>query len=127
MEAYVLRQEVQFLRTLLCDRLLSLGELFEEELSDLLQRVDTGMGMGTPCDILSKLDATAKKDAMSHIGVIDASSIVREGYTRHGLYLNSRGKERLAHLIAERVVDGHVSSISSIPFITNARASPFLG
>jgi hypothetical protein len=44
---------------------------------------------------------------------------------RHGLHLNSRGKERLEHLIAERIVDGHVSSISSIPVITNDRASFF--
>jgi hypothetical protein len=74
-----------------------------------------------------RLDRALMRNDMSHIGVTDASSIVREGYTRHGLRLNSRGKERLAHLIAERVVDGHVSSISSIPVITNARASPFLG
>jgi hypothetical protein len=32
----------------------------------------------------------------------------------------------LTQLIAERVIGGHVSSISSIPVITHARASPFL-
>jgi hypothetical protein len=33
---------------------------------------------------------------------------------------------RLTQLIAEKVIGGHVSSISSIPVITHARASPFL-
>jgi hypothetical protein len=53
-------------------------------------------------------------------------SIAREEYTTHGLHLNSRGKKSLMHLIAERVVDGHAPSVSSIPVITHARASPFL-
>jgi hypothetical protein len=30
------------------------------------------------------------------------------------------------HLIDERVVDGHAPSVSSIPVITHARASPIL-
>jgi hypothetical protein len=51
---------------------------------------------------------------------------VREDYTTHGLYLNSLGKKRLTQLITERFVGGHVSGISSIPVITNAKASPFL-
>jgi hypothetical protein len=63
---------------------------------------------------------------MSHIGIIDAASIAREDFTTHGLHLNSRGKKRLTQLIAEKVIGGHVSSISSIPVITHARASPFL-
>jgi hypothetical protein len=44
----------------------------------------------------------------------------------HGLHLNSQGKKRLIQLIAERVVGGHMSGISSIPVIMHARASPFL-
>jgi hypothetical protein len=55
---------------------------------------------------------------MSHIGVIDTASFVREDQTAHGLHLNFR--------IAERVGDGHVQTVSSIPVITHARASPFL-
>jgi hypothetical protein len=53
-------------------------------------------------------------------------SLVRDEYTAHGLHLNSQGKRRLTHLIAERISGGHVSSVSSIPVITHARASPFL-
>jgi hypothetical protein len=63
---------------------------------------------------------------ISHIGVTDTSSIVREDYTMHGLHLNSQGKRRLKQLIAERVVGGHASGISSIPVVTHAKASPFL-
>jgi hypothetical protein len=42
------------------------------------------------------------------------------------LHLNSQGKKRLMQLIAERVVGGHVSGISSTAPITHARVSPFL-
>jgi hypothetical protein len=63
---------------------------------------------------------------MSHIGITDAASIARKEFTMHGLHLNSRGKKKLLHFIAERVTGGHVSSISSILVITHARASPFL-
>jgi hypothetical protein len=41
---------------------------------------------------------------MSHTDVTDASSIVREAYTTHGLSLNSLSKKRLTQLIAERFV-----------------------
>jgi hypothetical protein len=58
---------------------------------------------------------------MSHINVTDASYFVREDFTRHGLNLNSQGKKRLTQLFAERV-----SSTSSIPVVTHARASTFL-
>jgi hypothetical protein len=61
-----------------------------------------------------------------HIGVIDMASFVRDEYTAHGLLLNSLGKRRLTHLIAERISGGHVLSVSSIPVITHARALPFL-
>jgi hypothetical protein len=61
---------------------------------------------------------------MSHIGVIDTASFVREDHTAHGLHLNFRGKRRLTHVIAERVGDGHVQTVSSTPVITHARASP---
>jgi hypothetical protein len=44
----------------------------------------------------------------------------------HGLHLNSRGKTRLTHLMAESICGGHVPSMnSSIPVITHTRASPF--
>jgi hypothetical protein len=64
---------------------------------------------------------------MSHI-VTDTGIIVREEYTTYGLHLNSRGKLRLTHLIMESMCGGHVPSRNnSIPVITYARASPFLG
>jgi hypothetical protein len=62
---------------------------------------------------------------MAHINVIETASFVRDDYTTHDLHLNSRGKRRLMHLIAERISGGHVSSVGSIPVITHARASPF--
>jgi hypothetical protein len=62
----------------------------------------------------------------SHIGVTDTNCIVREDYTTHGLYLNSRGKMKLTLLIARSLGGDHVSGISSIPVITHATASPFL-
>jgi hypothetical protein len=73
-----------------------------------------------------RLDCALMRRDMSHIGIIDAASIAREDFTMHGLHLNFRGKRRLTHLIAKRVIGGHVSSISSIPVITHARASSFL-
>jgi hypothetical protein len=39
----------------------------------------------------------------------------------HGLHLNSQGKRKPIHLIAERMDGGHVSGISSIPLITCVR------
>jgi hypothetical protein len=63
---------------------------------------------------------------MSHIGVTDTSSIAREDYTTHDLHLNSQGNKRLMQLIAERVVGGHASGVSSVPVISHARASPSL-
>jgi hypothetical protein len=63
----------------------------------------------------------------SHIGFIDTNCIVREEYTTRGLHLNSRGKRKLTLLMARSLGGDHVSGISSIPVITHARASPFLG
>jgi hypothetical protein len=51
---------------------------------------------------------------------------VRDDYTTHDLHLSYQGKKRLTQFIAERVVGGHASVISSIPVITHARAYPFL-
>jgi hypothetical protein len=73
-----------------------------------------------------RLDQVLMKRDMSHINVNDASSFIRENFTRHGLHLNSQGKKRLMQLAAERIVDGWVLSTSSIPVTTHARASPFL-
>jgi hypothetical protein len=42
-----------------------------------------------------QLDQALMRHDMSHIGVTDTSSIVREDHTMHGLHLNSRGKKRL--------------------------------
>jgi hypothetical protein len=93
---------------------------------NLLHRHDNPRMNGKVRSMNLWCDRALMRNNMSYIGVIDASPIVRVGYTRHGPHLNSEGKERFAHLIAESIVDGHVSSISSIPVITNATASPFL-
>jgi len=64
---------------------------------------------------------------MLHI-VTDTGAIVTEEYTTHGLHLNSRGKTKLTCLIVESTRGRHVPSrSSSIPVITHAIASPFLG
>jgi hypothetical protein len=63
---------------------------------------------------------------MSHIGVVDTTTIVREEYTTHGLHLSSRGKLNLTLLTAKRLGDGRVAGISSITVITHAKAPPFL-
>jgi hypothetical protein len=73
-----------------------------------------------------QLDRALMGSDMAHIGFIDTASFVRDDYRTHGLHLNSQGKRRLTHLIAERISGGHVSSVSSIPVITHATASPFL-
>jgi hypothetical protein len=64
---------------------------------------------------------------MSHIGVINTTTIVEEEYMNPGLHLNWRGKRKLTLLIATRKLGAdHVSGIGSIPVISHARASPFL-
>jgi hypothetical protein len=72
-----------------------------------------------------QLDRALMGRDTDHIGVIDTASFVRDDYTTHGLHLNSRGRRRLTHLIAEIISGGHVSSISNIPVIIHARALPF--
>jgi hypothetical protein len=62
-----------------------------------------------------EVDQALMRGDMPFINVTDASSFVRKDFTRHGLHLNSQGKKRLMQLLAERVVDGRVSSTSSIP------------
>jgi hypothetical protein len=73
------------------------------------------------------LDRAVMGHDMSQIDVIDTGTIVREEYTTHGLYLNSRRKMRLMHLTVESIHGGHMPSRnSSIPVVTHARAFPFL-
>jgi hypothetical protein len=62
----------------------------------------------------------------AHIGIINSDYFVRGDFTTHGLHLNSQGKRKLTHLIIERMGEGHVSGVTSIPVITCARALPFL-
>jgi hypothetical protein len=56
---------------------------------------------------------------MTHIGITDAT-FVRYDYTTHGLHLNSRGRRKLMHLIAETTSGGHASRVGSIPAIAHA-------
>jgi hypothetical protein len=73
------------------------------------------------------LDGAVLGHGMSHIGVIDTTTIVREEHTNHGLNLNWLGKRKLTLLIAIKLGDDHVSGFGSISVITHARVSPFLG
>jgi hypothetical protein len=60
----------------------------------------------------------------SQIGLIEVSSINRYDHTRHGLYLNSRGKEKLVHLITDSIRCG--PEIGRIPVISGVISRPFL-
>jgi hypothetical protein len=60
----------------------------------------------------------------SHISLIDVASINRYNHTRHGLHLNSGGKEKLVHLIADRIRCG--PETGKIPVISGVMARPFL-
>jgi hypothetical protein len=73
------------------------------------------------------LDRALLGHGMSHVGVVNTTTIGRDEYMAHGLHLNSRGKRKHMLLIADRLDGGHVSGINSIPVITHVRASPFLG
>ena len=74
-----------------------------------------------------RLDWALLGHGMSHLSVIDTTTIGIEEYITHGLHLNSRGKRKLMHLIADKLDGGHVSGVSSIPVIMRARTAPFLG
>jgi hypothetical protein len=50
-----------------------------------------------------RLDLALMRCGMSHIGIIDTASVLRNEYAAHGLHFNSSGKRRLTHLIVERV------------------------
>jgi hypothetical protein len=65
MEVDVFRQEVNFLKTELSNGLLSSREGFQGDLSDLLQRVDTGVSIS--CEVLSNLGDTSKKSVKDHL------------------------------------------------------------
>jgi hypothetical protein len=96
---------------------------------DLLRRYDKLWMKGGVRSVNLQLDKTLMRHDMSHINVTDTGTIVREEYIlTHGLHLNSRGKVRFTHLIAESIHGGHVPSRNSgIHVITHARACPFLG
>jgi hypothetical protein len=66
------------------------------------------------------LDWALRGHDMSHTGVINTASIIREVCTSHGLCLNSQGERRLANLAAEKMGGNHVTDVRSIPVITNA-------
>jgi len=75
-----------------------------------------------------RLDRALLGHGMSHVGVVDTTTIGREYYKASGLHLNLRGKRKLMLLIADRLDGGgHVLGVSSIPVVIHARASPFLG
>jgi hypothetical protein len=62
----------------------------------------------------------------SHIGLIDVSSSNRYDHTRHGLHLNSEGKEKLVQLITNEITCK--LDTGNMPVITGARyVGLFLG
>jgi hypothetical protein len=60
-----------------------------------------------------------------HIGLIDVASINRYDHTRHGLHLNSKGKEKLVHLTADRIRCG--PETGRIPVISGVGQRNFYG
>jgi hypothetical protein len=95
---------------------------------NLLRKYDKLWMNGRVRSVNLQLDRALMRHDVFHINVIDTGTIVREEYTAHSLHLNSRGKMSLTHLIPESICGKHVpSKNSSIPIITHARASPFLG
>jgi SUN domain-containing protein 1/2 len=61
MEVDVLRQEVDFLKTEVPSRLLSLREEFQRNLSDVRERVKAEVGTGSSYGVLGNLNHTSKK------------------------------------------------------------------
>ena len=112
----------------------------EEDINNIAERtVNTNVGFvslfrrhdkpwmnGEVRKINLRLERALMGSGGAHIGIINSDYFVRGDFTAHGLHLNSQGKRKLTHLIAERMDDGHVSEVSSIPVITCARAMPFL-
>jgi hypothetical protein len=94
---------------------------------NLLRRYDKPWTNRKVRNVNLRLDRALLGRGTSHIGVVDTMTIGRDEYTAHGLHLNSRDKRKLTHLIADKLVGGHVSGVSSIPVITHVRASSFLG
>jgi hypothetical protein len=94
---------------------------------NLLRRYDKPWMNRKMRNVNLRLDWALLGHGMSHLGVVDTTTIGREEYTTHGLHLNSKGKRKLLLLIADKLDRGHVSGVSSIPVIIHARASPFLG
>jgi hypothetical protein len=94
---------------------------------NLLRRYDKPWMNRKVRSVNLRLDRALLGRGTSHIGVVDTMTTGRDEYTAHGLHLNTRGKRKLTHLIADRLDGGHVSGLSSIPVITHVRASPFLG
>jgi hypothetical protein len=90
--------------------------------SNLLKRHDKMWMDGMVMRVNLRLDRAMMGHDKAHIGITDVTYFVRDDYTTHGLHLNSLGKRRLMHLIAERISGGHVSSVSSIPVIVHGRA-----
>lgn len=93
---------------------------------NLLRRYDKTWMNRKVRNVNLQLDRALLGHGMSHIDVVDITTIGREEYTAHGLHLNSRGKRKLTLLIAVRLGGGHLSGVSGIPVIIHDRASPFL-
>lgn len=74
-----------------------------------------------------RLDQFLDREGTSHIRIVDVSSMEEYGYTRHGLHLNSRGKDMLSHSIAKGISCTHMDSPRNIPALVSSDDTPFLG
>ena len=94
---------------------------------NLLRRRDRPWMNRTVKSVNIRLDRVLLGHGVSHVGVMDTTTLKRDEFTTNGLHLNWQGKRRLMLLIADGLDGGHTSSVSSIPVITHARTYPFLG
>jgi hypothetical protein len=81
-------------------------------LVDLFRRQDKPWMNKKVRSVNVQLDRALLGHGMSHIGVIDTTTIVIKEYMNHGLHLNWQGKRKLTLLIARKLGDDHVSGMA---------------
>ncbi|XP_033609335.1 SUN domain-containing protein 2 isoform X2 [Cryptotermes secundus] len=84
-EVYVLRKEVQFLRTVLRDRTNSLREQYERDLVDRLQRREMDLCTDTICDELSKVNDNSEQIVKEALQMYDSMMTGRMDFASESL------------------------------------------
>lgn len=92
---------------------------------EVLQRHDRPWVNTAVSRVNTELSRQLLTEPKAHISAVPVAAIGRWGYTRHGLHLNKRGKDRLAELLVENIRGATVTQ-SKIPVVTGVRGAPFL-